>query len=172
MLTKVFPAIRAQWPGGPPGHRIWVQQDNAPSHAKPAALAEAGSAGGWDIALCNQPAQSPDLNVFDLAFFRSIDALAQEEDVHTVPQLVALVERSFRALDLETLDNVFLTLQCCMAEVLKDRGGNGYKIPHVGKARLRARGLMPVSMPVDRGVFEAVKEYMHEEVPIGHMWTR
>ena len=42
------------------------------------------------------------------------------------------------------LNRVFLTLQNCMIEVMKDNGGNKYKIPHMNKERLEAQGMLPL----------------------------
>ncbi|KAH0704895.1 hypothetical protein KY289_009971 [Solanum tuberosum] len=41
----------------------------------------------------------------------------------------------------ERLNNVFWTLQCCMNEVMKDSGGNNYKVPHMNKERLEENDL-------------------------------
>lgn len=38
---------------------------------------------------------------------------------------------------------MFLTLQSCLLEVTKADGGNGYKIPHMGKERLERLDILP-----------------------------
>ena len=40
------------------------------------------------------------------------------------------VQHEFENYGLVTLNGVFLTLQGCLIEVMKDGGGNRYKIPH------------------------------------------
>jgi len=45
------------------------------------------------------------------------------------------------------LNDVFLTLQACFNEILKDGGGNGYKIPHLHKRKIeRENGALPVCL--------------------------
>ena len=70
MLEDVFPAIKAQWPGGP--GEVFVQQDNAPSHniANDPGIVAAGTADGWNIKVLNQPPNSPDTNILDLGVFQ------------------------------------------------------------------------------------------------------
>ncbi|RQM26930.1 hypothetical protein B5M09_013261 [Aphanomyces astaci] len=52
-----------------------------------------------------------------------------------------------------TLNNL-LTLQGCMRETICAQGSNAYKIPHIGKAKLMARGMLPEVLVVDRDVVE------------------
>ena len=41
---------------------------------------------------------------------------------------------------------IFLTLQSCMIEVLKQFGGNRYKVPHMRKAVIERLGDLPVAL--------------------------
>lgn len=75
MINNVFPAIRKAYAGE---EVVYVQQDGAPGHTQakktPELLAAAGrkrERGEPLIELVQQPAQSPDFNVNDLAFFRA-----------------------------------------------------------------------------------------------------
>jgi hypothetical protein len=43
-----------------------------------------------------------------------------------------------------------------MVEVMKNGGGNKYKIPHIDKDRLQARGMLPKSLSCDRQLYEDV----------------
>jgi hypothetical protein len=43
-----------------------------------------------------------------------------------------------------------------MIEVMKDGGGNRYKIPHINKDRLEALGMLPKSLSCDRQLYEDV----------------
>ena len=54
------------------------------------------------------------------------------------------------------MNKEFLTLQGCMIEVMKDGGGNRYKIPHMNKDRLEALGMLPKSLSCDRQLYEDV----------------
>lgn len=79
---------------------VRIQQDGAKCHIHPddeewlAALQEL--APGNKITLYNQPAQSPDLNINDLAFFRSIQALYYEAAPNNEEELIAAVLAAFR----------------------------------------------------------------------------
>lgn len=45
-----------------------------------------------------------------------------------------------------------------MGEVLKHKGGNDFKIPHIGKERLARQGLLPKNIGVSNAVYEAAVE--------------
>ena len=70
------------------------------------------------------------------------------------------MEKSFNDLAPRTLENVFLSLQSCMVEIMKVQGQNKYKIPHMGKASLRRYAQLPTNLevPVDLAI-EAI-EYL------------
>ncbi len=74
-LDNLFPAILGKLSAWEQ-RRIRIQLDNAPPHPKPGELRKRiadhlaeYSADGWDIDFALQPANSPDLNTHDLAFF-------------------------------------------------------------------------------------------------------
>jgi hypothetical protein len=137
LVENLIPSIAAFWPRAYKGP-IRVQQDNAKPHIKvdDAAFVEAVGRTGLDIRLECQPPNSPDLNVLDLGYFSSIQSLQQQKNATTVEELIDIVEDSFSELSYKKLDNIFLTLQCCMEKVLLDNGGNNYKIPHMSKRKL------------------------------------
>jgi hypothetical protein len=111
---------------------------------------------GLDIRLINQPANSLDLNVLDLGFFNSLQSLTYDRISRNLDDLIANVEHEFDNYDPDTLNRVFLTLQGCMIEVMKDGGGNRYKIPHMDKDRLEALGMLPRSLGCDKKLYEDV----------------
>lgn len=80
LIEKLLPAIREYWPGGNL-ETIWIQQDNARPHIDPnyTIFVEAAAVDGYDIRLCYQPPNSPDINVLDLEYFRVIQSLQQQE---------------------------------------------------------------------------------------------
>jgi hypothetical protein len=108
---------------------------------------------GLDIRLINQPANSLDLNVLDLGFFASLQSLTYERISRNLDELIQNVKNEFDNYDPDTLNKVFLTLQGCLIEVMKD-GGNKYKIPHIN--RLEALGILPKSLSCDRQLYETV----------------
>lgn len=157
MMNKVLPAIRQKWPRG----RVCkIQQDNATPHIRSddKHFLEEASKTGLDISFSPQPANSPDLNVLDLGFFRSIQSLQHQKSPKTIPELIKAVEESFNDLDSEKLNKVFLSLQQCMTEVMKVKGCNRYKLPHMGKDKLERQGALPETLPVD---FNLVQETMN-----------
>ncbi len=107
-MNDVVPAIIAQWPAGY-GKDITINQDNAPPHPLVddpelleyfAELAKPEN-GGWQIRLICQPANSPDLNILDLAFFRALQSVQQANPSNTKDALIAVVRQSFENFPLE-----------------------------------------------------------------------
>ena len=47
------------------------------------------------------------------------------------------MEEEFENYDPHKLYNDFITLQAVMFEIMKDQGGNQYKLPHLHKERLQ-----------------------------------
>ncbi|XP_031124382.1 uncharacterized protein LOC116027098 [Ipomoea triloba] len=172
------PAIRAKWPPSS-SKTIYIQQDNPPSSSKTIYIQqdnarphismndvefleaakkdgfddveflEAAKKDGFDIHLTCQPPNSPDMNVLDLRFFRALQSLQHQEAPRNVDKLVAATHKAFNEISVESLSNVFLTLQLCMVEVMKKYGGNNYKLPHINKQRLAREGLLPTTISCD-----------------------
>ncbi|VFQ79421.1 unnamed protein product [Cuscuta campestris] len=159
MIQQLLPAIRAKWPGT--SKQVIIQQDNAKPHIdiNDLEFVSASKEGDWDIQLQFQPPNSPDLNVLDLGFFRSIDALSDKTAPRSMRELITNVTMSYDQLIAQTLNNVFLTYQEVMSDVLKQKGGNDYKIPHMGKERLAREGLLPENIHVDAQVYEEVVQF-------------
>jgi hypothetical protein len=86
---------------------------------------------GWDIRLMQQPANSPDLNALDLGFFSSIQSIIVCYVPNTLQELIESVEKAYDEYPMDILVKVFITLQSVMVEVMKDEGGNVYKITHM-----------------------------------------
>ena len=75
LIQKVLPAIKEKFPAGDLQNMcLTLQQDNAPAHVavNDAAVTEEIARLGLNLKLVNQPPNSPDLNINDLAFFRSL----------------------------------------------------------------------------------------------------
>ncbi|KAL4590609.1 hypothetical protein LXL04_003546 [Taraxacum kok-saghyz] len=155
LIEKVLPDIRAKWPQSQVGP-IFIQQDNAKPHidVNDSEFLEAASRDGFDIRLTFQPPNSPDLNVLDLGFFRAIQSLQEQEVLGTIDELVNAVQTSFERMQSQQLNNVFLTLQTCMKEIIKVQGGNNYQIPHIGKNRLEREGNLPLQIECDQNLID------------------
>ncbi|KAK9698356.1 hypothetical protein RND81_08G098600 [Saponaria officinalis] len=80
ILNCVLPAIKAKWPTNQSRHII-IQQDNARPHFSnnDPDFKKAATDDGWQIELSFQTPNSPDFNVLDLGFFRSIQALQHKK---------------------------------------------------------------------------------------------
>ena len=148
----MLPAIKSKWPSAA-GKDIYIQQDNARPHIKDddATFRMAASADGFNIRLVHQPPNSPDTNVNDLGWFRSIQSLQIQRVAHTVDDLVSAVSQSFEELSHTTLNKVFLSLQGCMIEIMTHKGHNDYKLPHMKKDTLiqEERLLINLEVPIE-----------------------
>ncbi|CAH9116606.1 unnamed protein product [Cuscuta europaea] len=88
ILNELLPAIKQTWPDAD-NRRVIIQQDNARPHIDindPDFVRE-GTKDGWNIQSTCQPPNSPDLNVLDLGFFRTIDAIKDQKAPKTITDL-------------------------------------------------------------------------------------
>lgn len=134
---------------------IYLQQDNASPHAcAEAAVATAGlDKYGWDIRVSRQPAKSPDLNILDLGYFNSIQALQHKKRAYNVDTLIEAVEQSYAELEVKTLEKCFLTLQAVMEEIMLAKGGIDYDLPRVKKKHF-PDGIFPSSLKCSNLAYE------------------
>lgn len=139
----------SKWPEGA-SKNICIQQDNARPHINDSdpAFRAATCQHGFNITLVQQPPNSPDCNVNDLGWFRAIQSLQVEHSCKTMDGLINAVVNSFHDLTAITLNNVFLSLQGCMIEIMKLQGNNCYKIPHMGKGALIRSDRHPLNLEV------------------------
>ncbi|XP_074347665.1 uncharacterized protein LOC141686536 [Apium graveolens] len=147
LIEKIILAIKAKWPSDFNEH-IVIQQDNARPHIgdNDQDFIKVAKDGEFYITLANQPPNSPDLNINDLGFFRIIQGLQHEKAPKTVTQLVDAVKQAYEEVSHTTLNYVWLSLMNCMTEILKHRGNNNYKLPHMGKKKLERLGLLPTQI--------------------------
>jgi hypothetical protein len=142
MCELVIPAIQDKWPDEDEGRTIFIQQDNAKPHLLPhdEGFRQAVAQTDLNIQLMQQPPNSPDLNVLDLCFFRSLQSLTDTRAPTNIRELIEGVEQEYKEYEVDKLTRSFLTLKSCMVEVMKVGGGIGYSIPHMNKDRLQAEG--------------------------------
>ena len=131
---------------------IYIQQDNAKPHIahNDREFLEEAMKDGFNIQLVQQPPNSPDMNVLDLGFFRSIQALQYQKVAYNVTQLLRAVNNAFDNLSPQCLRFVFITLQACMIEVMKRQGGFDYRIPHMNKTKAVREDTLPDYLSVDK----------------------
>ncbi|XP_038679429.1 uncharacterized protein LOC119980705 [Tripterygium wilfordii] len=161
LIEKLLPSIKEKWPLGSSSN-IFIQQDNARPHiyANDVEFQQVVETYGLDIRLCCQPPNSHDLNVLDLGFFRAIESLQHQEAPTIVDEFVLAVDKAFDMFPSEDLNNVFLTLQTCMVEILRNFGGNNYKNLHVNKQKLIRDGELPICIECDFQVLNEAKASM------------
>jgi hypothetical protein len=169
-LTKVLPAIKEKWPRNhnPGVINVGLQHDNAPVHfakTEPAFVAAAHPANNderWQFHLKEQPANSPDTNILDLGFFNSLQSIHWKhcEEEPNINGLIESVTRAFDEYDPVVLNRVFITHQTCLDEIIKVKGDNNYKIPHVQK-EMKERNNNDYIQTVDVSV-DAINS-LHEE---------
>jgi hypothetical protein len=152
MLEQVIPAIKAPWPGreGRAMKSIVVQQDGASAHISEydRDFIAAGQTGSWNIQLETQAAKSPDTNILDLSFFRALQSAQWSgQQARNIDELIQVTVDAFHAFDPRSIDFAFLTLQCCIDDILAVNGGNDYVIHHIGKARLLRQNILPQRIP-------------------------
>ena len=160
LLEKVFPAIKEAWPRGDwqrPNLIIRVQQDGAPTHIDPddvllmQGLQELNMEN--KVLLYTQPANSPDCNINDLGFFRALQSLYQRSTPANVGEIIANVQEAYQDYDYRKINRIWLSLQCCLNEIINHHGDNDYKLIHMQKDRLEREGELPVTIAVcDLGV--------------------
>ena len=64
-------------------------------------------------------------------------------------ELIAATEKAYVDQNKDIIGNVFLSLQGAMIDSLAVDGSNRYKLRHMGKGKLRKKGELPTSLPVD-----------------------
>ncbi|KAK9732858.1 hypothetical protein RND81_04G027500 [Saponaria officinalis] len=137
LLEKVILAIKAKWLQGA-NKRIFIQQDNTKPHiiGSDEDFVHAAKSDGFDMELIQQPPNSPDMNILDLGFFRSIQTLQHKKSSRSICQLLDSVVNAFDTISYDKLKHVWVSLQAYMNEVMRLKGSNSYPLPHLGKNRM------------------------------------
>ncbi|ETI49336.1 hypothetical protein F443_06768 [Phytophthora nicotianae P1569] len=63
--------------------------------------------------------------------------------IYKITDLIDAVDDAYKTMSADTLDDIFLTLQSCILCILMEYGGNQYKLPHMGKTKLRRANCLP-----------------------------
>ncbi|XP_057517075.1 uncharacterized protein LOC130798203 [Amaranthus tricolor] len=87
---------------------IFIQQDNARVHITndDPIWQQHNRQGGLTFIFTQQPPNSPDCNILDLGFFRSIESLMHKKMPKNMTELITAVEDAFRELYPKTLSNL------------------------------------------------------------------
>ncbi|KAL2936298.1 Guanylate-binding protein 1 [Bienertia sinuspersici] len=92
IVHDMLPSIRDKWPSW--GTKdIFIVQDNAKPHisGREPEFVEEATKDGFNIRMVNQPAQSPDMNVLDLGYFRAVQSIKDQIAPKTVEELIELL---------------------------------------------------------------------------------
>ncbi|KAL7087657.1 hypothetical protein ACP275_13G081300 [Erythranthe tilingii] len=162
LIEKVIPTIKEKWPTEDSRYPIFIQQDNARTHIPQDDIefCRVAKEDGFDIRLMCQPPNSPELNVLDLGFFSAIQSLQYKESPKNVDELINAVVRAFEGFSARKSNRIFLTLQSCMIEIMRGKGSNKYKIPHMSKAMLEREGRLPTQLKCDRELVQEILNYL------------
>ena len=164
LCNKVIPAIQDKWPDEDIGRTIYIHQDNAKPHVLPndVGFQEAVAQTDLDIRLLQQPPNSPDMNVLDLCLHNSLQSLTDCLSPKTIQELVEGVEEQFENYEVQKLFRSFVTLQAVMIEVMKNKGGNEYTLPHLHKDRHQNEGRSAIFLSCDARLVAETKTLIEE----------
>jgi len=85
------------------------------------------------VLIKEQPPNSLDLNVLDLGVFWVLQSHQFCNAPKDTSELIIQTKLTFNTFSAARLDNVWLTLQTCMNQIIKKDGGNDYKLVHMNK---------------------------------------
>ncbi|XP_050207586.1 uncharacterized protein LOC126657009 [Mercurialis annua] len=144
LIEKLLPKIKEKWPRDDVMNPIFIQQDNARTHVdiNDETFCATARQGGFDIRLI------------------AIQSLQYREAPKTVDELISAVERSYELFDVRKSNRIFVSLQLCMIEIMKAKGSNKYKIPHINKARLENLEELPNQLKCDASLVQEVMHYL------------
>ena len=129
--------------------KIFIQQDGAKNHISwdDKLFNDAMVENGINATLYTQAANSPDVNLLDLGFFRAIqsfnDAAPKNEK-----ELIEVVSEVYKNYPHYKINQTWLTLQCCFNQIITHHGDNDYNIDHLGKEQLEQNRNLPNVMDV------------------------
>jgi hypothetical protein len=161
LIDRVVPAIKEKWPDL--NRDIVLQQDGASAHIKADDLEFGITArqGLWNINILTQAPKSPDTNICDLSFFRALQSEQwRSGEENTIDGLIAQVLAAFVRFDARKNDFGFITLQCCLDDILIRNGGNDYSIRHMGKERMLREGILPVRVQASDAAIASYNFFM------------
>ena len=157
LVDKVLPRINSCWPrwydtaGNLVLQNVYIQQDNARPHITPEEfeyLTKDIMTPDIKIWLQFQPSNSPDLNVLDLALFRSMAKMTWKTKTKNLEELHAKVTAMWRLYPTYLIEKSYLTWMSVMNCILEADGGNFFKLPHMAKEKMRRMQILPIRIKV------------------------
>jgi hypothetical protein len=147
--------------------QIVIQQDNAKPHIGKGnmnLLNLRGKDHGFNICVQNQPAQSPDLNKLDLAFFHGLNREVMKYKFHNsnVQQLMNNVVNAFEQYPVDKLITTNALLYVIYRKVLESLGSIQYNTPHTHiRHRLRHDLTNVVDYSVDVNIVQNAFNFLN-----------
>ena len=145
LISKLLLAIVEKWPWMDRlSRKIWIQQDGAKSHinTEDNEFKEALEDQEINAGLYTQAANSPDVNLLDLGFFRAIqsfnDAAPKNEE-----ELIQSVQDAYANYPRKRLNQTWLTLHSVFNQIILCNRDNNYDIKHLSKEKLERTGQLP-----------------------------
>ncbi|CAN0037836.1 unnamed protein product [Choristocarpus tenellus] len=135
------------------GKHVVIQQDSPTPHTGKGnleILSGEGKTEGWSIRLVTQPSNSPDLNIMDLCFFRSLKCWVMGERFRSVEDMVKVIKKWYEEYDETTLERAWQLLFAVYNQVVRCKGGNGLSVEHTGVRKRQLYGELEVKLKVDK----------------------
>ena len=138
LISKLIPSILEKWPRQDMlSRKIFIQQDGAKNHIScdDKLFNNALVDNGINATLYTQAANSSDVNLLDLGFFRAIQSFndAAPKNKEERIEVVSVVYDKYPC---HKINQTWLTLQRCFNQIITHHGDNNYNIDHIGKEQL------------------------------------
>ena len=138
LITKLIPSILEKWPRRDQlSRKIFIQQDRAKNHIScdDKLFNDVLVEKGINATLYTQAANSPDVNLLDLGFFRAIQSF-NDAAPKNKEELIEVVSVVYYKYPHHKINRTCLTLQCYFNQIIMHHGDNNYNIDHIGKEQL------------------------------------
>ena len=150
LIFKLLPVIMEKWLRRDRlSRKIFIQQDGVKNHISEndKEFNDALTEKDINTKLYMQAANSPDINLLDLGFFRAIrsfnDTTPKNEE-----ELIELVSMAYNNYPRQKINRTWFTLQCRFNQFITHNGDNNYNIDHIMKEKLEQLGKLPDIMDV------------------------
>ena len=146
LISKLLPAIVEKWPRMDKlSRKIWIQQDGTTkSHINTDdnEFKEALQDQEINADLYTQAANSPDVNLLDLGFFRAIQSF-KDVAPKNEEELIQSVQDAYTNYLRKRLNRTWLTLHSVFNQIILCNGGNDYNMENLSKEKLEWTGQLP-----------------------------
>lgn len=96
-----------------------------------------------------------------LVFFAAIHDLFHRSGMpQKLDEIVSKVENAYRNFPAGRSNRVFLTLQGCLREIMKEKGGQHYLVPHMKKGVFERLGQLPTTLSCDPAIVQEAMEFL------------